>query len=659
MSLFRLVSTYDEAALVALTSKGTVLRARKDLGAGRVVIASREADAAVVTVAGATVRLGGGALGDVSCDCSATGPCRHIVAAILGLADALAAPSGDAGTGTSPAEPPGRTTFGLDAIRAFAGRDWPLALDLVSRAEVLHADPDSTRRVVFEADGISVAIPAGLDLAGALFKGPKATWQRRAVAAAALALAQHGGQELPEHVDAGPGVHAAPDVLDAAEHALIQASLALATGTLSVARNHLFSVAISTRAGAVPRLAAQLRGVARQLEADALRDADLTPVRLFARLAQGHALVRALRRAPGDPRLVGTPNRSYVPSGDKRLGYLGAETWQAPSGARGFTVLFLDRQDGQVYRAVTSRGAGVDLRFDPQSCWGTPLWGLQRPDGLAARGILLENAPVAPDGSLARSQTARFDGTGFDVLAQGPQLVSDWTALPAAADAQLGRGLRRRAGEAYLLLRPAHVSDICFDEIDQRRLSFWSDGEGRVVPVALPALAPRGEELWSLNRHGIRAALVAMDAAGGRALRLITLWIDGQQYNIARDPLPGPDMEDRRHEAVRSATPVGAPGMGMETETGAEAARSPLSLLLERCLEAVLYGLPGAVGLPAALRREIDHLGLRTLAGLDDAWSGAQAPSEGMALAYALVCAGELQEAGRVFRQQGPGRRPG
>ena len=88
------LAVFDDAALEALTNKGIVRRAAKDVEGGKVTIIE-EMEARIVAAAdGETVEVDAGGPRKARCSCPAAGICRHKVAVVLAFR-ATAAPVTD------------------------------------------------------------------------------------------------------------------------------------------------------------------------------------------------------------------------------------------------------------------------------------------------------------------------------------------------------------------------------------------------------------------------------------------------------------------------------------------------------------------------------------------------------------------------------------
>ena len=98
-ALSRMLASWDEAALVALASKGLLRRASKDVAAGQVALTDRTADRARLEVDGQAVNVTADGPQAAGCSCPATGTCWHILAAVLWLQQEPDGPAAEAPDG--------------------------------------------------------------------------------------------------------------------------------------------------------------------------------------------------------------------------------------------------------------------------------------------------------------------------------------------------------------------------------------------------------------------------------------------------------------------------------------------------------------------------------------------------------------------------------
>ena len=612
------LATLDEAALIAAANKGVVIRARKDAGGGKVAIEAQDDTTARLRMDAETVTLDAKGLTAGRCSCPAPGLCRHQVTAILFLQDAMAS---SAATDPPANEAPAEAALTLDEIQRFARADWPLALALCD--DPFEIEAGVSRAVRFPETGESVTFLAGRPLAEALFKGPRSSRQRRVVAAAALILLREAGTALPDHV-APEAVRAAatPRLLDLAQAGLRQAAGGLASGQVIEAGNRLFTIAISARTEAVPRLSGALRGLSERLDPDRLRRAEDRPEAILGALAAAYALTEALRHTPSEPALTGVHARSFTARGPHELLYLGAEDWRTNSGARGFTSLLFDPTAGTFHRATDARGAGIDATYVAEMMWRAALWSAGTPAQLSGQRLAFTDLAMAEDGALSLTQTASLTGAAplADLLAHGA-VQRDWDALWDYLQATAGQGLRRRQGEVLALVQPQRADDPVFDPLSQSDLWPWLDEAGNLLPLALPDDA---------RRIRLEAPALGLAAFGaGARPRLIAYWPTARDTPVS---LRDPAARWRKWQAD------GRPAATPEPEPPAPARHPPdnLERWFDRLLEAVLLRLGQRVlAWRPDLIADAETLGLQMIAGALRASEGAPlSADQALKLAY-------------------------
>ena len=472
------IAACSDEVLAAAASKGLVLRAVKDLEAGRV---------SGLTVEGQTVTLGA-SLAACRCTCPAVGLCRHILAVVIHVRDGQAAPEAPEILPT------------LEELQAFAGADWADAVALARQGGVAEGQ-------TVTLSGDSVTFPRGRPLKEAVHKGSRRP--RLAIVAAGLIRDRH---PLPEAAPDAPEPSVTPALLDAVQAALAASTLALASGNLALARDRLFTMALAARIEEAPRLASDLRSLSARLDTEAMRKADFTPVEALVALARAHALAEALRRFPDDPALTGTLSRRFTGQGPRDLGLVGVETWRNPSGARGVSFYLVDPANGAIHMATDARGAGGEPGFSPETALRQSLWGLSDGPGLMGKLLHFPDAALAPDGGLGLSQRADLRGAlGLEQLSP----LADWSGLGDLLRARRGAGLRRRAGPVPFLLAPNLCEVPAFDPLTQETHMTISDGTHGLDLTLAQGL--NGQE------SRIAAVLVALESpARGR---LLSVWI--------------------------------------------------------------------------------------------------------------------------------------
>ncbi len=647
-SLSTFITAYDDAALIAAASKGVVLRASKDAAGGKIRITASDGASARLVVDGETVDLSAKGVSASRCTCPATGLCRHIVGAMIflrGASEVQLAPAEakpaivdteptretvdrpEEAPASSPEPAAQMATFTKEEIERYAAADWSRALALAeTRPEISGV---GSRVVRFPDKGESVTFPPGRPLADALYKGPRTSRRRVVTAAAALALAREAGQSLPESEAGAAKQSVAADsrLLDLVQGALAEAVVALATGLTAPARDRLFSVAITARAEAIPRLAAELRVLSPRLDPIALRRAEETPVQVLADMARTYALAEALRRSPGDPTLTGVLSRSFGPAGSRNMILLGGEHWRSPSGARGFSMVLLDPERGSFHRATEARGAGADLTFRPEALWHQPVWLAGSPDGLIGRRLHFADAVMADDGALSLNQRSTSgELASLQDLEAAGVVVRDWGLLTGVMKAALGEGLRRRPGDAFSLVAPTKVESLGFDGLSQSLLWTWRDASGAGLTIKLS----ESMEDLEATASRVEAGLVALSPSG--EARLLSLWLRGEARPYALQARRPTKPKVWQRVVSRVASRVAPRPMTMVTDLDG------LELFLDRALEAVLVRLRQRHGTwPLPLLHEAEALGLSRIRSAMRMTEAGLTSRQALQLAYLLA----------------------
>ncbi|MEO1275166.1 MAG: hypothetical protein AAFV96_07135, partial [Pseudomonadota bacterium] len=465
MSLAAMLATHDDAALTALSSKGLLRRATRDLEAGAAEIKARSETAATVETDGHVIEIDGSGAKAARCTCPASGVCRHILLAVLVLRQGTS--SGDA-TVSSELRPAAEEIAALPgtALTKFAGADWGPAQKLASHGARIEENGSSCS-VHPEGAAVQVTFLAGQGL-DAVYKGPS-TRRRVYIAAAAIAVRAQAGVAVSAAESLADETKVDPAFCDGVARTLETAVASTFTGSAEVAADALFDQAISAKAGAAPRLAAQVRALSNAATLAARRDVAFQPSEFIEAAARAHALARALVQTPGDPALTGAVARTYRAVEPMELWLLGASRWRTPSGARGATLHLFDPNAQQWMSQVTARGAGVDLGFDPSIAYYGALWGAGSARDLMGTQLTLPAPKVSEDGqisaTLAEPAKRLSDKLTVGVLSEIG--TDDWQDFQTDIGHRIGIGLRRSATPRTALILPRRLSDLSFDDLAQ------------------------------------------------------------------------------------------------------------------------------------------------------------------------------------------------
>ncbi|MGB0854813.1 MAG: hypothetical protein ACPGSI_16070 [Pikeienuella sp.] len=595
--LANMLARYDDAALIGLASKGLLRRAERDLASGGAAIIEQTDSTATVQAAGQTVEIDSNGPRHARCPCPAPGVCRHILLTVLALQSAAAPdaapPNAAPGDASPPNAPPSDaasaghvpretipqmggvtdtatacdeiTAMAEEKLRRFAGADWAAALTLatetvtiddsgrsctVTRATPTSAISATNSTTPGSTPAITVTFIAGLTMQEAAYKGPQ-NRARLFVTAAALAIRLRAGvpvsaAALPEGTGTPRSKASAPitpafcqDVGDSLETAL----QGVVTGSADIAADGLFDIAISARAGAAPRLAAQLRALSVQAGQCAAGEATFNPRTYLEACARCYALAHALRQRPDDPVLSGVIARTYNDAAPLTLWILGAQAWQTEAGARGLTVHACDRDTGKWYAAVTARAAGQDLAFNPRAAYEQPLWNGASPRQMTGKGLYLPHPRVASDARISGTLPAAAQPIEAPLTPEGLAAIgfADWASFASDMTRRRGQGLKRAATPTPALLLPTAWAAPAFDEFAQVSRLPIADRNGAWLDLHFPARhAARAEALFQA-RANVHAVLITA--------RPNTAFPNSAPHNAAR-PTSAAGQQGTAHEVV-------------------------------------------------------------------------------------------------------------
>ena len=494
--------SYDAEALATLANPGLLRRARRDLEGGKIAFQSLADETAHLAVDGHKVSIDANGPQTARCDCPASGICRHRIAAVLFLQQAVEAVEAHPEQDQPTADPAASlAAISLDAARKFAGRaGWRAALELLDKVKGVERR-DTSIAVSFDGLEGEVLILGGQGMGGIVSKAGKAA-KKAYHAAAVIAARRHFGlpEEGLEEEPSPPGSFRSnatisspdPAFLSQIESALAECTRIGFTLAPEALEETLFALSVSSRADALPRLAAILRGLAAQLRLKRTRALAFDAHRLLESLAIAHALIRAAAKlAPEDDgfvKIAGQVRREYHTVHELELVGCGADVWRTASGARGVTGHFVDPVEGKFYTASLARGAGQDPGFDPQLAYGQQaLWQAAPLAVLAHARIRLCGVGVAGDGRLSAGSDVRAEIVERSVHpadAFAP-IHHDWDELQLLLRERFGLGISADGQAQMILIAPADSGRPFFDELAQRLVWPVRDNAGRWLALTL------------------------------------------------------------------------------------------------------------------------------------------------------------------------------
>ena len=666
------LAVFDDAALETLTNKGIVRRAAKDVEGGKVTVIE-ETEARIVAAAdGETVEVDAGGPRKARCSCPAAGICRHKVAVVLAIRAAAAPVTGGNQDQISPVSEalgadPLAEILALDSatIAKWAGKpNLRAAIELLADAAAPEIRHDGAALVIrLSPDEPEVRYLAGQGLDGMVSKATRARLKSLHAAAVLAARRENGLRD----VAAIPGAAAAsdPEAPDAAYLAEVRRTLEDAVFTALnqaplVLEERLFTLSISSRADALPRLGRQLRQLAAAIRQKREREFTFSPADALSRLAGTHALSEALLRPQPAERLVvlkGAVRQDYEATASLTLFGLGATLWHARTGARGVTGFFYAPERQRILTASLVRSGERDASFNPTRAYAADrLWHAAPLRQLIRSKVLLAGGGVSPEGRISLGASGRASVVPWlparEACLEWPVTFMDWRALQGALQTRFDERLTSVAsGPTLLVLAPALHAKMTFDAIAQEHTWSLADTAGRWIGLSLPhdeaqvMIAARLQRISELGDVDLVLAEARL-ARSGFALHPIA--VVARMPSIGKAGLLNLDLEAGGTELPSAAMrmdwlsllarkPEGAPPVLAQLAPAVD--RGPTSRLLAECAEALLAiaelgrlrGAPEQNAPLAALARRLEGAGLLPLA---DAMSGvAGARSDGGAAA--------------------------
>lgn len=570
------LAAFDDAALATLANPGLVRRAHRDAEDGKVVVVSAAEGGVTLDADGHRVVLDARGPGKAECACKSVAVCRHRLAAVIHLRSA------DAGAAEAAAEPetpadPATILAELDPERLakWAGKPaWRAALELAATATGVEPSANAIA-VTFDAIDGPVRILRGQGFDGIVSKATKAR-AKAYHAAAVLAAMAHFGASLPvaapedEEAETGP-VPVDPAFLariTAALHEVAMLGMNLAPLPLE---ESLFELSVSSRADALPRLAAMLRAIAAQMRLRRAKALDFDPDRMLELAATAFALVRALER--GDPErrtaLAGKVRRDFSDSAPLRLVGCGGERWTSATGARGVTAWFIEVSTGQWLSTTLARGPGQDPGFLPKEAWrAQALWNAGPLADLAHAAITLTGARRSADNRLSAPASAAATITARKVAPDPawPGVARRWDDLRTAWIGQVGLGIDTAEQAAVALIQPSQIAPVYFDDLAQQLVWPVRDEAGAWLALTLDHEEPVSPAITALEanvKSGWKGmVLVRLERDGERlSARPLTLFGSGDSVDLSLWDQPWQPLGQER-SSVREWLDRLRPGAG-------------------------------------------------------------------------------------------------
>jgi hypothetical protein len=620
------LAVFDDAALETLANKGIVRRAAKDVEGGKVMIAEETEACIVASADGETVELDAGGPRKARCSCPAAGICRHRIAVVLALRVAAAPPTDGAPdqreqdqaspeTAAAPGPDPLAEILALQpgVIAKWAGKpNLRVAVELLADAAAPEIRRDGAALVIrLSPDEAEVRWLAGQGLDGMVSKATRARLKSLHVAAVLAVRRAHGVEDAAAFPDAAAADPEAPDAtyLEEVRRTLRDAVFTALNQAPLVLEERLFTLSISSRADALPRLGRQLRELAAGMRQKREREFAFSPADALSQLAAAHAVSEALSRPQPPDRLAvlkGAVRQDYEAAGSLSLFGLGASLWHTRTGARGVTGYFYAAEQQRILTASLARSSERDASFDPAQAYASErLWHAAPLRELIRSKVDLTGGGLSPDGRISLGAAAHANVApwlpGRETCLGWPVTFTDWMALQGAMQARFDERLAGPyAGAAMVMLAPALHAKMTFDAIAQEHAWGIADAAGRWIAITLPhdeAQAMIAARLQRISELGDVHLVLAEVRVARSGFALAPIAVVARMPSVGKIRLLNLDLETGGTELPSAAMqadwlgllarkPEGAPPVLAQFAPAADPGAA--SRLLADCAEALL-----------------------------------------------------------------------
>jgi hypothetical protein len=430
--------------------------------------------------------------------------------------------------------------------------------------------------------------------------------------AAVLAVRRaHGVEEAAATRDAAAADAEAPNAayLEEVRRTLQEAVFTALNQAPEVLEERLFTLSISSRADALPRLGRQLRQLAAGVRQKREREFAFSPADALSQLAATHALAEALSRPQPPDRLAllkGAVRQDYEPAGDLTLFGLGATLWHTRAGARGVTGYFYAAERQRIVTASLARSSERDASFDPAQAYASDrLWHAAPLHQLIRSKVQLAGGGISPDGRISLGAGAYASVEPWlparETCLDWPVTFTDWGALQGALQARFDERLANPyAGPAIVLLAPSLHAKMIFDTVAQEHTWGVADASERWFGLSLPhheAQAMVAARLQRLSKLGDVHLVLAEARLARSGFALQPVAAVARMPSVGRAGLLNLDLETGGTELPSPAMQADWLTMLARKSQGAPpvlaqlapaAGRGATSRLLAECAEALL-----------------------------------------------------------------------
>lgn len=573
-NLIALLRSLDESALVALSNKGLVRRAMKDLEKELDQIQVEEKDDHI-SVRGPDwcVTMPEQGPMKASDDTRASGITRQIIAATIYLRDRYFS---DESAQATDAEAESEAETDIRSVPEAASQvKAPLARlleievndivkwtgkniyrevsDLIDSGTVIEYEileaPAFTIR--FSRDDVEVKLlpteTVGKKLLEELISTAPKSFHKRWVTMALLLLKHGQGEKVSLIEDASERVVSSPR----SREQIVAECKTLLTGLVANGVVHpsemliekLFSLSVSSSSVGLPRVSNLLKSLSDEVSYMLKRDVAADSERILSLCSYTYVLLLALESAPPEkqPDYAGRARTQYDLKGDMKLIGIGAYPWKSGSGYEGITVLFLAPETKQFYTWSNSRTAGTTRFKAANSYLSDLIWSGGSVFRLSRSSFSLRQARINSFGRLSVSNKSSVEDVeqyNFESLDFGDRAFDNWTVLSGYADRLVSRGLTVVAPQdRYAVLCPEKWGEKFFDEMQQKFCWQILDVQGMSIHLTLDWQAVNEDSIKFLEavnpkKEKLRAVVVRLNTReAGISIEPIAFLRDGEKEN--------------------------------------------------------------------------------------------------------------------------------
>lgn len=525
---------YDDDALAVFANVGLLRRARKDVDNDKVTLLDEAVG--VFNSDGQQVTLNQQGIQKAQCDCTATGCCKHILAAVLWLQANNQQPIALGEVQVDETEPLLAELLALDpalTMKQVAKADCRLAWRMVQQWDVLiFEDLHSQIKIVLPEYDDPVIYLKNNGFQGMLSSLPEKLKQACHLAVIVKLFNQHQlTWPWPEEFITIPEGERplSSDEINVIEMISRLIDDLLRQGLSHISRSsakQLHLLNMSARAEGLPRLAAYLRHLSKQIQKLADKHFTMDEAQVLRFIAQISAYLYQLSTCDIGQLSVlrGQPRRQYDDKDNVlSLFPLDAQWWQVESGAVGATFSFWDSDEKRVIQCTQARANQLDQMFNKAAVWGTLALWKQSASNLMARPFTLHLPRLSDTGKLAASgDSYAISTTNLVSTDEYTQLRSEcgftnWSQLTEYFDA-----LPNDAIYEPQVLHIHHYQQLDWNEIEQCVIWAVNDETDNTAYLRLN---------WQGNNNG-KIEELRFITKRNLPIRAVTVQVRHQQHGV-------------------------------------------------------------------------------------------------------------------------------